>query len=852
MPEHPLLIFPAPTLAKKAARHGGGGKLKKPSAESQGRRLIPQFERLQQALENKRLTLQDNPFGIQPEQVLVLETIGPIDNFVKAAQKVGLEWIGEFELEDMEPADGFADENDPEKLLKGRLFLVMSDQRALAQLRRLFELWQGDPDAKFPHGLAPIRNAFVHLKAIRPWDAEDRIRDTGIYDDWQMRQEIGQATVPFEAELWFRQSAEQRDLANRYVSNIIRELDGTIEDECMIPDIAYHAILGRIPIEHVASILELRDVSLIRCEDVMQLRPIGQCAFRSAQDLDTTVPLGDDQIGDLPEGDPEVALFDGLPLTGHRLLNGRIIVDDPDGFEDGYQARDRGHGTAMASLICHGDLLEANPPLKKPIYVRPILKAVSGFGGRTREAIPENILPVDLIYRAVRRIFEGDGDEAPAGSGIRVINLSVCDPSHPFDRGMSPWARLLDWLSWKYKVLFIVSAGNHADNIELDLPRQGFAALSAQQIEEAVIRAIAANTRHRRLLSPAETLNGLTLGAEHYDISVPKVIQNLINPFTAGGRPSVISAHGPGYRRSIKPDILLPGGRQFLSERHGNTHPNATLLLSDSTSAPGQLVASPGPANQLDRTFHMRGTSNSAALATRWSSQILELIEQLRNEYGGDIPIEYDVVLLKALLVHGADWSGIDSLYRSVLRNPANSTLFNDYVARFYGYGKANVAKVLECTEQRVTVLGVGELRENGGNEFVFPLPPSLSATTEKRRLTITLGWLTPISSTNQKYRVAQLWFDPKNKLAPSRMCGDHAAVKRGTVQHEVLEGSQAVDFQDGETINVLVSCVADAGPLATPIRYGLAVTLEVGDGVEIPIYQEVQARLQIPVPVQQ
>lgn len=852
MPEYPLLIFPAPALAAKARRYGFPGKLTKPSAESQGRRLIPQFERLQQAIENKRLTLQDNPFGIQPEQVLVLETIGPIDNFIKAAQKLNLEWIGEFELEDIKPADGFADEDVPEKLLKGRLFLVMSDQKALAELRRLFELWQGDQDAKFPHGLAPIKNAFVHLKAIRPWDAEDRIRDTGLYDDWQMRQNIGQTTVPFEAELWFRQSGERREQTNQYVSNIIRGLGGTVEDKCVIPEIAYHAILGRIPIEHIASILELQDVNLIRCEDVMQLRPIGQCAFPNADDLDTTVPLENDQIGDLPQGDPEVALFDGLPLTGHRLLDGRIIVDDPDGYEEGYQARDRNHGTAMASLICHGDLLEDNSPLKKPIYVRPILKAISGFGGQTREAIPEDVLPVDIVHRAVRRVFEGDGNEPPVGTGIRVINLSVGDPARPFDRGMSPWARLLDWLSWKYKVLFIVSAGNHTVNIELDLPRQDLATLSAQQVEDAIIRAIAENTRHRRLLSPAETLNGLTLGAEHFDISVPNAVQNFINPFTGCGRPSVVSANGPGYRRSIKPDILLPGGRQFLRELPGNAHVNATLQLLPLTHPPGQQVASPGPANELDRTLHMRGTSNSAALATRWSSRILELIEQLRIENGGNIPAEYDVVVLKALLVHGADWSAVYSRYESVLKNSTNNSVFKDYVARFYGYGKSNIEKILACTEQRVTVLGVGELSEDEANEFVFPLPPSLSAITEKRRLTITLAWLTPISSTNQKYRVAQLWFDPKNILAPTRICGDNKAVKRGTVQHEVLEGTHAVPFQDGDTIKILVSCSADAGPVTAPIRYGLAVTLEVTDGIEIPIYQEVLARLQIPVQIPQ
>ena len=53
---------------------------------------------------------------------------------------------------------------------------------------------------------------------------------------------------------------------------------------------------------------------------------------------------------------------------------------------------------------------------------------------------------------------------APA---VRVINLSLGNRFQPFDRELSPLARLLDWLAWKYKVLFVVSAGNHVDNITI-------------------------------------------------------------------------------------------------------------------------------------------------------------------------------------------------------------------------------------------------------------------------------------------------------------------------------------------------------------------------------------------------
>jgi hypothetical protein len=101
-----------------------------------------------------------------------------------------------------------------------------------------------------------------------------------------------------------------------------------------------------------------------------------------------------------------------------------------------------------------------------------------------------------------------------------------------------------------------------------------------------------------------------------------------------------------------------------------------------------------------------------------------------------------------------------------------------------------------------------------------------------------------------QNYRISHLWFDPKNDLAPNRICANYHAVQRGTVQHEVLESTRAVTFQDGDSIAIKVSCRADAGDIPEPIRYGIAVTLEVAEGINIPVYQEVRDRLRIRVPI--
>ena len=125
MADYPLLVFPAPARAERAKRFGGGARPRVPEVRQQAERLMPQFRRLQVALDQKGIALQDNPFGIRPEQVLVLETVGSIEALITAANKIGLTWLGEAERGPFSPEYGFEDPKDPQKELRGQLFLVM-------------------------------------------------------------------------------------------------------------------------------------------------------------------------------------------------------------------------------------------------------------------------------------------------------------------------------------------------------------------------------------------------------------------------------------------------------------------------------------------------------------------------------------------------------------------------------------------------------------------------------------------------------------------------------------------------------------------------------------------------------
>ena len=172
-------------------------------------------------------------------------------------------------------------------------------------------------------------------------------------------------------------------------------------------------------------------------------------------------------------------------------------------------------------------------------------------------------------------------------------------------------------------------------------------------------------------------------------------------------------------------------------------------------------------------------------------------------------------------------------------------------MARYIGYGAVNIERVLACTEQRGTVIGCGEIQENQIHEYRFPLPLGLSGIKVWRRMVVTLAWFSPINPAHRYLREAKLAFQPVGgwndvPLKLTRVDSDNNQVLRGTVQHEVLEGGKSISaYEEDGHILLQVMCKADATEkLDQVIPYGLAVTLEVAEGIDIPIYEQIRARI--------
>lgn len=856
MAEFPLLPIQAPGIDRRPlGPRRGGNNLRLPTLQRQGQRFQPVFQRLRDVFDNDRdpLTLRQDPAGIAPERALVLEIAGSFDTFYQAIARVpGLEYLGDDEMNFDADADfAFRDtrksrkgEDRIDKPVGGRLYVAMPDTEALRQLVSLWERWQADQSPA--HGFAPWFDVFQHLYRMRAWGPLDRIaEETVAYlnDELSARPD---SKVRMEVELWSCRSHErQRRTISRF-EEAVRAGGGEILHQASIPEIAYEAALIDLPAAETRRLANREEVALAICDEVMFVRPQSTAAFPTEVDaLDVSEPV--EPVG-AKDGPPIAALLDGVPVQRHRLLDGRIALDDPDNIGDMSVVSERRHGTEMTSLILHGDRSLGEPVLQRSIYLRPVLYAPGN--GESERTQPDRLL-IDTIYRAVLRMKEGDGDGKATAPHVFIVNLSLGDENRPFTGSMSPWGRLLDYLAERFGILFIVSAGNVRD--PLPVPAfNGIIELEAATPEErqrAILKALGEQRSQRTLLSPAEALNVVTVGAWHEDAldgATPSHITYA--PYVEEG-PNITSAMGLGHRKVVKPDLFMPGGRERFSMASTGER------LSIRPAPPGRLyglrVAIPDAGGRLDQEGLTAGTSAAAALATRAAHRLFDaLVDDNNGALLADVDQMYYGVIVKALLAHRARWGEMGVLLEDIYGPTGRGTYVprRDNIARVLGYGRPIVEEAMSCTPNRATLVGYGQVAADGAAAvYRVPLPGSLERVTEPRSVTLTLAWFSPVNIRHRAYRRAKLEIKPDDfdsKVGVTRGAAQPSdkSVPRGSLFHVHYEGEKAVTFVDDGHLRFLVFCREQGGALDQSIRFGLAVTVEAGENV--PVYQEIRQRL--------
>ena len=861
MPEFPILPLPAfepgdPPNAGQVVPNSF-----RQSTARQGERLGSVFKRLASVFEKDQegVSLLDDPASIAPERALVLEVSGSLVNFqALLAGMVGLEFLGEEEnlfepdkdFYEIDKRKGREGKRREDRLLGGRLYLAMPDVKALGQLLSLWNHWQRGED--LPKGFAQWRVVFETLRNIRPWGPPDRLADETI-SSWReelVRDEGGMRRI--ELELWYRDGDVDRKAAYERVVEVVTDSGGRIVHHAIIAEIRYDAVLIDLPLKELERLMKREEVQLVICDEIMFLRAQSSTdVLEPPLETEVEVEISNKKPVELP---PIAALFDGVPVQNHVLLAGRLEVDDPDGLETMSVVEERYHGTAMASLILHGDRNVKGEVLPRRIYVRPVLYAPGN--GRQEEPKRDQLF-LDTIYRAVTRMKDGDGEDGPTAPEVFLVNLSLGDPGRPFSGPMSPWARLLDYLADQYGILFIVSCGNIQQ--PLQLPKFSgwieFEDASPAEREHAVLMALAEQRAYRTLFSPAEALNPITVGSMHDDEVIGPRGAGAVDPYETNELPNVSSAMGLGHRRVVKPDIYLPGGREHLRLKSSG---EILSVSPESEGRSGLRAAAPDSTGDLTRTALSMGSSPATALATRWAHLIFDaLMDRDGGSMHADIKAAFRGVVIKALMVHQARW-GNRAEFLEENYGPHGKGKHNvrrDNISRLLGYGFPNMERSLQCAPNRALLVGYGVIAAGEANIHRIPLPPSLEMIKEPRVLTITVAWFSPVNLRHMAYRRAKLEVSAVRDLdkaaGVSRSSGQppFQSVLRGTVWHAGYEGKRAVAFVDEGHVALRVYCRQQAGELDQKIRYGMAVTLEAGEA--IPVYNEVRARLAVRIEAQ-
>lgn len=756
--------------------------------------------------------------SLAPERLLVFEVTGSVQNFANAVSRIaGLEFAGEEEL----IGDEF--DGNPE------FYLLVPQLDALREIVSLWDRWR--KTGQLPRGYAPWRDLFAQLRSVRPWGPADRVSEPN--RDYFRDIIIGlpdNVLIRIEVELVFRASEALSQDAEAQVTNHVTRRGGNIVARARRLEFAYHAVLLDVPAIEIGRIAELDPTSLAGADPVASIVPQSVGTSIDASDRS---PLDQDRVGAENE-DPIAAIFDAVPVQAHPLLANRLVIDDPNNLE-AIAVGQRVHGTAMASIVLHGDLNDPPSAISRRVYFRPVMYAPQ----QGSEIFHNDRLVVDVIVEAVMRM------RANGGPRVILINLSLGDSTKPFSGKISTWGRALDYLAYTYGILFIVSAGNTSDGIEMQefANSAQFQAADPEAKAKAVFRGLDARKADRRLLAPADSLNALTIGAWHRDAST-EVFRGAspFVPYADQEMANLSSRLGPGLRRSTKPEALLAGGRE-----RATLDPVAVPLVlrthSIATRFWGVKVAAP-PQNGAMELYYTIGTSAAAALATHTAHRIFDALEESYPQLITQMPLAQRAVLLKALLVHVASWRRSDDFIRSVIDE--NGEMHHEHwrreVSRHLGYGFVDPEDAIACAADRATMWATGTLGREGSISFDVPIPGVFGNSAQPREVRATLAWFAPTRPGYLAYRAVKLRI-PSIQNDDLEVAGvttrsdqpSNTQSESGTVIHRRWWDSRIGSAAGATSIPLQVQRERDQGtPIDEVTPFGLAVTVEMPGALQV------------------
>lgn len=360
-------------------------------------------------------------------------------------------------------------------------------------------------------------------------------------------------------------------------------------------------------------------------------------------------------------GAPAVCLLDTGLNHAHPLLTPAVNPADLHTYKPAWGIDDRqGHGTPMAGLALHGDLVDAmaaNGPVPLSHGLESV-KLINPADPHKKELY--GAVTVESVNRAETR---------PDRKRTYCMAVTATDDR---DRGRpSSWSAAVDDLTSgrtdAVRRLMIISAGN---------------------ADPAARRNYPDSNMTDGVHDPAQAWNALTIGGYTEKALIDQARNPGWQPLAAAGDLSPASCTSMTWKKTrwpIKPDIVLEAGNM-------GRHPS--YADPDYIDDRLQLLTTAHDFATKKPLVSFGDTSAATALAARLATKLWAKYPTLTPE------------AVRALMVHSAAWTP------AMLSRFTNAQGFVDYegLLRCFGYGVPNVQKLLSSADNSLTLIAQGSI----------------------------------------------------------------------------------------------------------------------------------------------
>lgn len=538
----------------------------------------------------------------------------------------------------------------------GMLVNAVKDERhaIVSTTKHQFQILKNRVDAYAAKGTN--KTQFDYIESISPYIGTEK-------NSSELRKKIyiNQPPETVDIQLMFIPNLQASDyeVAIKKVREKIQILKGVIQQDPYFLSDSTPVIRAIIP-----------SSTLIRFENDSAIYRIEETRFFSV-----TV---DKSILNIPSSvqlDHEVAL-ERLPIV--VVLDSGI--DFPDPFNQlvidhwvapNFSGGDKDHGTRVASRVLFAQI---GKQLKDSQYITPRARVIDC--NILDGAVPENIF-IQRIQKAVESYHEIS----------QIFNLSA-NTSIPIEGDeMSIIGFELDALQLKYRVQFVVSAGNH----------------ELWKTETSIDDII--DDDDARIAPPADSMLSIAVGAVVSENHVGSLSgKNIIAPY---------SRRGPGFAGFTKPDICAYGGTVYIDDAGVHVPADLTSLV-------------------LTKNATIESDAGTSFTAPTVAGDLAEIFGCTSNN---------DILLAKALLYHNA---------KPLWENEEIENDELAFAHNLYGRGIASVEDSKYSSPSRVTFLRTGSLNRLTKERIKIYMPDILAAQVGRNvaRVTVTCLTLPPVDRT--------------------------------------------------------------------------------------------------------